>query len=143
MAPAGTLTYHRTNSRSSHLFDFSVSMIEQEGSGKALASLKNLAAERYWDARWQREWETKYHDPLVVSQPQRYTLKASPRKHQHCNEWKYVYHHALYSIPYDKTKRDDIYCRSMADMCAAMRLPRDLIFPFSSVLLLHDSCCWG
>eukprot|EP00752_Nemacystus_decipiens_P012307 g10912.t1 len=42
-----------------------VSMMEQEGNGKALASLKNLAAERYWDSRWQREWETKYHDPLV------------------------------------------------------------------------------
>lgn len=41
-------------------------MMQQEGNGKTLASLKNLAAERYWDARWQREWETKYHDPLVV-----------------------------------------------------------------------------
>lgn len=44
----------------------SVPMIEQDGNGKALVSLKNLTAERYWNARWQREWETKYHDPLVV-----------------------------------------------------------------------------
>lgn len=44
-----------------------VSMMEQESNGKALASLKNLAAERYWDSRWQREWETRYHDPLVVT----------------------------------------------------------------------------
>ena len=41
-------------------------MMEQEGSGKALAALRNLTAERYWETRWQREWETKYHDPLVV-----------------------------------------------------------------------------
>lgn len=41
-------------------------MMGQEGSGKALAALKNLTAERYWETRWQREWETKYHDPLVV-----------------------------------------------------------------------------
>lgn len=46
-----------------------VPMTEQESNGKALASLKNLAAERYWDSRWQREWETKYHDPLVVIMP--------------------------------------------------------------------------
>lgn len=44
----------------------SVPMMEQDGNGKALVSLNNLTAERYWDARWQREWETKYHDPLVV-----------------------------------------------------------------------------
>ncbi|CAN0313002.1 unnamed protein product, partial [Ectocarpus sp. 13 AM-2016] len=42
-----------------------VPMMEQDGNGKALVSLKNLTAERYWNARWQREWETKYHDPLV------------------------------------------------------------------------------
>lgn len=47
-------------------------MTEQESNGKALASLKNLAAERYWDSRWQREWETKYHDPLVVIMPRLY-----------------------------------------------------------------------
>ncbi|CAB1100133.1 unnamed protein product [Ectocarpus sp. CCAP 1310/34] len=42
-----------------------VPMMEQDDNGKALVSLKNLTAERYWNARWQREWETKYHDPLV------------------------------------------------------------------------------
>lgn len=40
--------------------------MDQQGTGKALASLKNVTAERYWDMRWQREWQTKYHDPLVV-----------------------------------------------------------------------------
>lgn len=53
-------------------------MIEQESNGKALASLKNLASERYWDTRWQREWATKYYDPLVVRQPRDDTLKARP-----------------------------------------------------------------
>ncbi|CAM9953083.1 unnamed protein product [Ectocarpus sp. 6 AP-2014] len=42
-----------------------VPMMEQDGNGKALVSLKNFTAERYWNERWQREWETKYHDPLV------------------------------------------------------------------------------
>ncbi|CAM9334641.1 unnamed protein product, partial [Scytosiphon promiscuus] len=42
-----------------------VSMMQQQEGHKALISLKNLTAERYWESRWQREWETKYHDPLL------------------------------------------------------------------------------
>lgn len=42
-------------------------MVELDSNGKTLVSLKNLAAERYWDMRWQREWQTKYHDPQGVS----------------------------------------------------------------------------
>ncbi|CAM9282416.1 unnamed protein product, partial [Hapterophycus canaliculatus] len=42
-----------------------VSMMQQHEGNKALVSLKNLTAERYWKARWQREWETKYHDPVL------------------------------------------------------------------------------
>lgn len=49
------------------LFACSVSMMQQQERHKALVSLKNLTAERYWEARWQREWETKYHDPVLVS----------------------------------------------------------------------------
>lgn len=43
-----------------------VSVLEQESGSKTLVSLKNVTAERYWDMRWQREWQTKYHDPLTV-----------------------------------------------------------------------------
>lgn len=41
--------------------------MDQDGTGKALVSLRNVAAERYWGTRWKREWQAKYHDPLVVS----------------------------------------------------------------------------
>lgn len=41
--------------------------MDQDGNGKALVSLRNVAAERYWGTRWKREWQAKYHDPLVVS----------------------------------------------------------------------------
>lgn len=44
-----------------------MSVLEEETSGKTLVSLKNVAAERYWDMRWQREWQTKYHNPSTVS----------------------------------------------------------------------------
>lgn len=49
-----------------HVF-FAVSMTDEDGKDKVLASMKNTTADRYWDVRWQREWETKYHDPLVVN----------------------------------------------------------------------------
>lgn len=44
-----------------------VSVMDQDGTGKGLVSLRNVAAERYWGTRWKREWQAKYHDPLVVS----------------------------------------------------------------------------
>lgn len=55
-------------------------MMNQEANGKVLNSLKNMSAERYWDMRWKREWQTKYHDPLMVS----YTIVFSEDCQSYC-----------------------------------------------------------
>lgn len=59
--------HKQTQQKRRTVFRSTVSMVELDSNGKTLVSLKNLAAERYWDMRWQREWQTKYHDPQGVS----------------------------------------------------------------------------